>query len=226
MVLSKQGPYTDQDYQETYDKYHAEVLQKNLAEAQQFNSKYLTDGKLNSTFRTVVDDTLAKTLEKRKQVIRYERGVACFSSKKDDILMWAHYADGHSGFCLEFDPSFYPFEKALEVKYRSSIPKMNMINVLLDKPDFETEFEDSITVKYKDWKYEAEWRIPHKEANKFHGYDPKALTSIYFGPRMDISHIEIIYLILRGQNRNVKLYKGILNGKSFSIEFGEFKLTL
>ena len=30
-------------------------------------------------------------------------GILCLSEKRDDILMWSHYADGHTGFCLEFD---------------------------------------------------------------------------------------------------------------------------
>jgi hypothetical protein len=37
--------------------------------------------------------------------IRGVRGVACFSEKVNDLLMWGHYAEGHRGFCLEFDTS-------------------------------------------------------------------------------------------------------------------------
>jgi Protein of unknown function (DUF2971) len=30
-------------------------------------------------------------------------GVACFSEVPDSILMWSHYAESHSGVCVEFD---------------------------------------------------------------------------------------------------------------------------
>ena len=30
-------------------------------------------------------------------------GVTCFSRKKDNILMWSHYANDHKGICLGFD---------------------------------------------------------------------------------------------------------------------------
>ncbi len=30
-------------------------------------------------------------------------GVYCLSEKRDDILMWSHYADAHYGLCLEFN---------------------------------------------------------------------------------------------------------------------------
>ena len=40
-------------------------------------------------------------------------GIYCLSAVPDDILMWAHYADGHRGFCLQFlnDPSDYFYVK-------------------------------------------------------------------------------------------------------------------
>jgi hypothetical protein len=34
-------------------------------------------------------------------------GICSFSSKPDIILMWSHYANGNSGFCLEFDLIYY-----------------------------------------------------------------------------------------------------------------------
>lgn len=40
-----------------------------------------------------------------------KKGVCCFSEKWDDLLMWAYYADGHKGFCLEFDTNYEPFTK-------------------------------------------------------------------------------------------------------------------
>lgn len=32
-----------------------------------------------------------------------QRNIACFSENNDSPLMWGHYADGHRGFCLEYD---------------------------------------------------------------------------------------------------------------------------
>lgn len=29
--------------------------------------------------------------------------VTCFSESNDDTLMWSHYAEGHTGFCVEYD---------------------------------------------------------------------------------------------------------------------------
>ena len=32
-----------------------------------------------------------------------QRHIACFSENNDSSLMWGHYANGHHGFCLEYD---------------------------------------------------------------------------------------------------------------------------
>jgi len=29
--------------------------------------------------------------------------VVCLNEKKDNILMWSHYAKNHTGFCIEYD---------------------------------------------------------------------------------------------------------------------------
>ena len=57
---------------------------------------------INDLFKKEVKIAAEKSFEERNKINLYERGVCCFSEKKDDILMWSHYADGHKGFCLEF----------------------------------------------------------------------------------------------------------------------------
>jgi hypothetical protein len=44
------------------------------------------------------------SLEEAKKAIK-ELGVVCLSEINNDILMWSHYADGHTGFCIEFERS-------------------------------------------------------------------------------------------------------------------------
>ncbi len=39
-----------------------------------------------------------------KQTIK-KFGVYCLSEKKDDILMWSHYSNGHKRLCIEYDAS-------------------------------------------------------------------------------------------------------------------------
>ena len=68
-------------------------------------------------------------LEQFRQWLLSGTGVISFSSIKDDILMWAHYAGGHNGVCIEFrctDKSYIDFfRQANSVQYKEKLPKIN-----------------------------------------------------------------------------------------------------
>lgn len=59
------------------------------------------------------------------------RGVSCFSEKVDDLLMWGHYAEGHRGFCLEFDTSLEKmFQLAKQVCCSNRFPAIDHAAVI------------------------------------------------------------------------------------------------
>lgn len=80
-------------------------------------------------------------------------------------LMWAHYADSHKGFCVEFDcsteigqtPPLFP------VIYSKDIVKMPWKYCLTPEgtkdPEFSARLIQAVLTKDDVWKYENEWRI-------------------------------------------------------------------
>lgn len=151
------------------------------------------------------------------------RGVSCFSEVNDELLMWAHYADKYTGFCLEFNTDNELFEKANKVNYVSKMPKLNILDIYgYGKRDKILEF---FCTKSKAWEYEREWRCLHSETGKVYGYPTEALTGVFFGPNMDRSVIEIICLILQGQNSHVRFWQGKRSESTFKVEFKEFFYT-
>src|SRR5256885_11756782 len=66
-------------------------------------AQLVTDGKPNENFRAVLVKSVEGAFEEQRQRQLHQRGVASLSAKYDDMLMWGYYADGHRGFCLEFD---------------------------------------------------------------------------------------------------------------------------
>jgi len=128
MVRFVKGTPTKQEYLKFYKIYCDKISQE-----EKLHPKYLTDGKLNEKFPKLFDKIQKDIIAKRNHNFRFEKGVACFSAKNDDILMWAHYADGHRGFCLEFDTTYAPFNKARKVNYIPDIPQVNILNAMLNK---------------------------------------------------------------------------------------------
>ncbi|MFT6835252.1 MAG: hypothetical protein ACJA0H_001288 [Francisellaceae bacterium] len=151
------------------------------------------------------------------------RGVSCFSEVNNELLMWAHYADKYTGFCLEFDTNSEIFEKARKVKYLDTMPKLNIASIFADKE--REHIMDLFCIKSKAWEYEQEWRTIHSEASKVFTYDTNSLTGIYFGPEMDPAAIEVICLVLQGQNPNIKFWQGKRSNSDFIVEFSEVLYT-
>lgn len=149
-----------------------------------------------------------------------KRGVSCFSEVHDEMLMWGHYADKFTGFCLEFDTNDQLFSNAKKVDYSDEIPKIN-----LEKTFASNNKDDLLKLfctKSKHWEYEKEWRCIHDSAGTAYTYKTESLTGVYFGPNIDKNLLEIICLILQGTNNKVKFWKGKRSDTTFKVEFEEF----
>lgn len=155
------------------------------------------------------------------------KGVYCFSSINDNILLWSHYAGGHRGICLEFDSK--QFDKALEMKYFSVYPSIRPIDQmrrynLSRSQDMNEEILLPLLSKSIDWSYEKEWRIFHEQSNYLFGYEPTALKSVYFGLKAERHNIELISSILRNKYRNVNTYKAVKNRDKYKIDFIKYDI--
>jgi len=107
-------------------------------------------------------------------------GIVCFSKVRDDILMWANYADKHKGLCFEFDGSSNCkfFGEAQPVEYEDYTP------VPLHE-DRDRRMTRVILTKSKHWAYEKEYRIFRPEmAGQSLDFPVELLTGIIFGCMM------------------------------------------
>jgi hypothetical protein len=189
VIPSKVETLGEEDWRTLYVK-----MQKAAAAAKKDLPYTGPDGK----FRAVVKEGIAKTFGDIVTRLQ-QHGVACFSAKSDDFLMWSHYAEGHRGFCLEFDPGYEPFSKARPVIYADSFPTLDAAEVaevwVRGKPDPLMTFQFT---KSSDWSYEQEWRIFHHQGNVEYNYNPAALSGIYLGCEMTEVHQEVVARLLAG----------------------------
>lgn len=82
-------------------------------------------------------------------------GVLCLTTSPDDLLMWAHYAQNHTGICVGFDSGFDPFSAAQPVCYQEGRARV----APLDTTSREQRLvENVLFVKSPHWQYESEWR--------------------------------------------------------------------
>lgn len=110
--------------------------------------------------------------------------IACFCEEKDNILLWAHYANCNKGFCIEYSAldllqKFQCF--LLPVVYQDSFPVLPNINEIEALSSYRVAFE-RVSTKSKIWSYEKEWRVIRKlEITDNHYVDFPKPTAIYLG---------------------------------------------
>lgn len=138
------------------------------------------------------------------------------------VLMWSHYANNHSGFCIEYD---------LRNAANDNIAKQNLYPVLYqDRSD--TQREDacsgiefyslySVLRKSTDWAYEKEWRIVlsfYQMQNPSNIQLPQA-TAVYLGCKTNNENSK--KLIDIAKLKSVPIYKSKLNANTGNISFIE-----
>ena len=124
---------------------------------------------------TVIQEAVFQALHKEytsKQIDLVKKfRVSCFTTNPFSMLMWAHYADSHKGFCVEYDiPSpdehnIKLLQNLLPVIY--SDERVSVLNECLADMNCPTVTDDIANAIYKyglltksiDWRYQNEWRL-------------------------------------------------------------------
>lgn len=88
--------------------------------------------------------------------LRSEYPMVCFSSEEDNLLVWAHYADGHTGIAVHFDATIVPWGAAQRVDYQHEYPNVLLPSDLDDVPRLTSR---CLLTKSVSWEYEKEFRL-------------------------------------------------------------------
>jgi hypothetical protein len=155
-----------------------------------------------------------------------ELGLLSFSAINDDILMWSHYADGHKGFCLQFDKTgleSWKYSQSVDYddkyltfrEFNNAFPEDNekMVHILLLR-------------KSKHWKYEYEWRIIAKpdddnSGNRYYKFPEELLTGVIFGCQMPNDKKKIIKDFLKSRKSHIQFYEAKKKENEFALEIKE-----
>lgn len=100
--------------------------------------------------------------------VRDATKVCSFTERNDSIIMWSHYAENHKGFCVEYDISQLPVQHQLRrsvfpVVYSARLFDLTRWSAKLMRSG-RKQFNPALVLlammhKYRDWKYEREWRF-------------------------------------------------------------------
>lgn len=123
--------------------------------------------------------------------MRHTVGIFSLSKVCDDELMWAHYAESHAGYCIEYDLDRLVLEartqwKQVMLEYSDEPPSLEFNDVLGTESN-EEALQKMLGHKSSRWSYEDELRIVTARSGV--NYCAKAaLKAIYFGCRCTEEH--------------------------------------
>lgn len=127
--------------------------------------------------------------------------ICSFTGSKNNLLFWAHYADSHRGFCVEYDATVMPIRYAFKVNYSEEYPEA------LYPPPADKRMLEPLLTKSCEWKYEEEFRLILNPSAKVQpANDGQSMTlsgreikNIYFGAlAQEPEKKELINLLQQG----------------------------
>ncbi|GEP52743.1 hypothetical protein FNO01nite_34150 [Flavobacterium noncentrifugens] len=150
----------------------------------------------------------------RSEILSESYFFASLSERKDNILLWSHYGQSHTGFVLEIelDENDHHLQK---VSYENSLPSFDTswFFKFLDEESDDKKNSPMVAyllkdfaIKSKHWQYEEEWRVCIKNKGYFR-YDPSKIKGVYFGMNSDPEVEKIVIFLGSVLTKDVPVYK-------------------
>lgn len=163
--ISPEGRYIMNDNPESFEDYARamgvlddadEITLAKILYLIQFPSRYVQANKMDQTL-TNMDKQMSQAIDNMFRVVS-------LAADCKNRLMWSHYADGHKGFCIEYDFGIKNYDDdyacILPVIYSTVRPKFPW-RVMIDE-NAQAPFADimlALLTKDEAWSYEREWRV-------------------------------------------------------------------
>ena len=169
-------------------------------------------------------DNLIQGVNDAFKKLKKEFMVACFSAVNDSILMWSHYAQNHTGFCIEYDFEKSPLAKHLHpVQYSKQRKHISGVFANFDGNLANKAIYEATLYKSAEWKYEKEWRsVFYRETiNPLSfgkvGFQLKNyIRSVYLGAKAEEKYCTKICEHYRGTD--VKVYQMRMQADSYKLK--------
>ncbi|MEH6579774.1 MAG: DUF2971 domain-containing protein [Amphritea sp.] len=214
------GNLTDPSYRQKFINYHLkQMLQLQENETRKKDIENWLD---NLPLEKAEELTRQAALAYHESLKRYR--ICSFSNNHTHLLMWAHYAVSHTGYCIEFDANNDLFGESMKVDYEVDYPRLDWIDENHDK-----NLRIATLVKSDVWKYEGEYRLvgyePHDQDSlsikeHFLDFPPGCITGVMFGLDMPLEHKELIANWLGARaNTQVKFKQAKLNHNCYKLDF-------
>lgn len=158
----------------------------------------------------------------------------CLTEDNANLLMWAHYAQNHTGGVIQFAnlPKLAncQLKDAKQVRYTKNIPVFKFAEFFNISENAEKKREmadllwDAYTLtKSYEWRYEKEWRLTleleEPAPTVLVDFESAEVTAVHLGCRMSPKNREEITAIVKAEYSHAEIYVAATQSKKFALEF-------
>lgn len=126
------------------------------------------------------------------QSVMNQRGILCLSESHDNLLIWSHYTDGHTGLCLVLN--FKPIIAQADPRSLHLVPVWYSKEYRFARVSGDQKNLDKVLrTKSKAWEYEKEWRLIWVDGAGKHFTCPEdSLVGVILGCRISDKHKRLL----------------------------------
>lgn len=150
----------------------------------------------------------------------YNAGVYSMSKQKEgedfpcNELLWAHYANSHKGFCIEYDLDKLDICITGNIDYRIDVLYQENKPTILPDDSIEAKVKKAFSTKSLAWDYENEYRLIFSSSGvKKIAFE--AIRAIYFGLNMPLAERNAIVNGLK--DKSIEFYQIERVGKDYKL---------
>lgn len=211
----------------------------NMAQLMRMLPNKPTPNDFRKTLYTTIEEVSRKFEEHKLEgteklnFLRNECAVFCVTEVKDNLLMWSHYAESHTGCVLKFKDmpgTGQRLQFSERVNYLNHYPSMmdivDYVKLLTGQTGFDPHIvrDRFVLSKSKHWKYENELRTTFRLADIENGYDycdllDDELEEVYIGCKAVDGYIQEVVRLVDGIYPKAAIFRARNRAQDYSIQF-------
>ena len=168
------------------------------------------------------NELFTASYEQTVKQFRDRTGVLCLTEIEDDILMWSHYAEKHTGVCFKFGTDAEFFHPVQQVVYSHLYPTFTrhfaqLVEDLSKSASVaesaRKEINQLFLTKADHWKYEREWRLLRFDLDRAHpepgvvAFPTSSLVGVILGCCADPSSQDYVRRLIHETGSGARLYQ-------------------
>jgi DUF2971 family protein len=151
-------------------------------------------------------------------------GVLCLTENRCNTVMFSHYSNNHSGFCigLRLEPmSPFYFQIRPDGDIRRLILRVDYLHEIDQRPNFFTDDQYPhwiIKTKHADWSYEREWRILNRDGAEAIHFPKDMLREVILGCNISVADGKELRELIRSNGLQPRVYQAKTTHSKLSLE--------